>query len=214
MNGLTRHIRLEQPVMMWPIFAQLRRGPGDPTHRWLGDIHLRATRTPAGPALIKIIANGAQVSARAWGEGAEWSLDQLPRLLGAADDPRRSGRGPSTLRWSRHGNAMAITEWVGPRRSSRRWRRPASSRSSLARRHFGRGDCWYVSSASRRPGRRGARLSGVRDVPAADSRGLVSGAELAVPRCRGRAAAEPHPGPHRRPGGGFGAHVDWLVRAG
>ena len=88
MNGLTRHFRLAQPVMMWSVFAQLRRGSGDPTHRRVGDIHLRATRTPVGPALIKIIANGPQVSARAWGEGAEWSLDQLPRLLGAADDPR------------------------------------------------------------------------------------------------------------------------------
>ena len=88
MNGLTRHFRLAEPVMMWPVFALLRRGPGDPTHRRVGDFHLRATRTPVGPALIKIIANGAQVSARAWGEGAEWSLDQLPRLLGAADDPR------------------------------------------------------------------------------------------------------------------------------
>ena len=88
MNGLTRHFRLAEPVMMWPVFALLRRGPGDPTHRRVGDFHLRATRTPVGPALIKIIANGAQVSARAWGEGAEWSLDQLPWLLGAADDPR------------------------------------------------------------------------------------------------------------------------------
>ncbi len=50
-------------------------------------IHLRATRTPAGPALLKVIAEGAQVSARAWGEGAEWALDQLPRLLGEEDDP-------------------------------------------------------------------------------------------------------------------------------
>jgi 3-methyladenine DNA glycosylase/8-oxoguanine DNA glycosylase len=88
MNGLTRHVRLQHSVMMGPIFGQLRRGPGDPTHRRVGDIFLRATRTPAGPALIKIIANGCEVSARAWGEGAEWSLDQLPRLLGAADDPR------------------------------------------------------------------------------------------------------------------------------
>jgi 3-methyladenine DNA glycosylase/8-oxoguanine DNA glycosylase len=88
MNGLTRQVRLRQSAMMGPIFGQLRRGPGDPTHRRVGDIYLRATRTPAGPALIKIIANAGQVSARAWGEGAEWSLDQLPRLLGAADDPR------------------------------------------------------------------------------------------------------------------------------
>jgi 3-methyladenine DNA glycosylase/8-oxoguanine DNA glycosylase len=87
MKGLTRYIRLKQPVMMWPTFGQLRRGSGDPTHRQVGDIYLRATRTPVGPALIKIIPNGAEVAARAWGEGAEWSLDQLPRLFGAADDP-------------------------------------------------------------------------------------------------------------------------------
>ena len=108
MNGLTRHIRLERPVMMSPIFAQLRRGPGDPTHRWFGDIHLRATRTPVGPALIKILANGAQVSARAWGEGAEWSLDQLPRLLGAADDPSaflpQPEHAPLVGAWQRYGH--------------------------------------------------------------------------------------------------------------
>ena len=88
MNGLTRHIRLQQRVMIAPIFAQLRRGPGDPTHRRVGDIYLRATRTPQGPALIKIIANGPEVAARAWGEGADWSLDQLPRLLGAGGASR------------------------------------------------------------------------------------------------------------------------------
>jgi 3-methyladenine DNA glycosylase/8-oxoguanine DNA glycosylase len=108
MNGLTRHIRLQHPVMIGPLFGQLRRGAGDPTHRRVGDICLRATRTPAGPALIKIIANGSQVSARAWGEGAEWSLDQLPRLLGAADDPRgfrpRLQHGPLIEACQRYGH--------------------------------------------------------------------------------------------------------------
>jgi 3-methyladenine DNA glycosylase/8-oxoguanine DNA glycosylase len=108
MNGLTRHIRLQHPIMMGPLFGQLRRGAGDPTHRRVGDICLRATRTPAGPALIKIIANGSQVSARAWGEGAEWSLDQLPRLLGAADDPRgfrpRLQHGPLIEACQRYGH--------------------------------------------------------------------------------------------------------------
>ena len=61
---------------------------------------------------------------------------------------------------------------------------------------------------ARRPG-----LGGVRDVPAADARGLVSGAELAVPGRRGGAAAQPHPGPHRDSGGGVGAHPDRVVRA-
>jgi len=86
-TGLTRHLDLGRPVLTGPIFALSRRGSGDPTHRRLGDIHLRATRTPAGPALLKVVAAGSRVSARAWGEGAEWALDQLPRLVGEADDP-------------------------------------------------------------------------------------------------------------------------------
>jgi 3-methyladenine DNA glycosylase/8-oxoguanine DNA glycosylase len=86
-TALTRHLQLDRPVLLGPIVGLLRRGPGDPTHRRVGDIFLRATRTPAGPALLKIVGSGAEVSARAWGEGAEWALDQLPRLVGEADDP-------------------------------------------------------------------------------------------------------------------------------
>jgi 3-methyladenine DNA glycosylase/8-oxoguanine DNA glycosylase len=87
MTTLSRRLLLDRPVLLGPIFGQLRRGPGDPTHRRLGDLFLRATRTPAGPALLKIVGSGAEVSARAWGEGAEWALDQLPQLVGEADDP-------------------------------------------------------------------------------------------------------------------------------
>jgi len=86
-NGSTRQLRLDRPVLLSPILGLHRRGGGDPTHRRLGDIWLRTTRTPAGPALIKIIGQGNEVAARAWGEGAEWALDQLPRLVGEADDP-------------------------------------------------------------------------------------------------------------------------------
>jgi 3-methyladenine DNA glycosylase/8-oxoguanine DNA glycosylase len=85
--GITRRLQLGRPVLVGPVLGLHRRGMGDPTHRKLGDIHLRATRTPVGPALTKIVAHGDEVSARAWGEGAEWALDQLPRLLGQDDDP-------------------------------------------------------------------------------------------------------------------------------
>ncbi len=215
MNGLTRHIRLEQPAMMCPIFAQLRRGPGDPTHRWLGDIRLRATRTPAGPALIKILANGTQVSARAWGEGAEWSLDQLPRLLGAADDPSafrpRPDHAPLVEAWQRYGHyrvgrTEAVFEALAPacieqvvtgKEAFRAWR--------LLVREFGE----PAPGPAREPG---TAAYGMYLPPT--SRGVVSGAELAVPRCRGRATAEPHPGPYGHQGDGFGAHPDWLLRAG
>ena len=123
MKCLTRHIRLRRAVMMRPIFAQLRRGPGDPTHRQVGDIFLRATRTPAGAALIKIIANGPEVAARAWGDGAEWSLDQLPLLLGAGDDPRgfrpRLVHSPLVEAWQRYshyrvGRTDAVFEALAP----------------------------------------------------------------------------------------------------
>ena len=78
---------LDRPALLGPVFALLRRGAGDPTHRILAGCYLRATRTPAGPALLRVSAVEAQVSAYAWGDGAEWALDQLPRLLGDADDP-------------------------------------------------------------------------------------------------------------------------------
>ena len=102
MNGLTRHITLEQPVMMRPIFAQLRRGPGDTTHRWLGDLHLRATRTPSRTAPRCPPAPGVMVRSGA-----------LTNCRGCSAEPtirRHSGRGLSTDRWWRPGNAMAITE--------------------------------------------------------------------------------------------------------
>jgi 3-methyladenine DNA glycosylase/8-oxoguanine DNA glycosylase len=87
MNAVTRRLVLDRPVLLSPILNLHRRGTGDPTHRRLGDTFLRATRTPAGPALIKIIGHGHQVTARAWGDGAEWVVDQLPRLVGVTDDP-------------------------------------------------------------------------------------------------------------------------------
>ena len=77
-DPITRRLDLEHPTLIHPILTQHRRGPGDPTHRRLGGTWLRATRTPMGPALVKIVASGTQVAARAWGEGGEWALDQLP----------------------------------------------------------------------------------------------------------------------------------------
>ncbi len=85
-NAATRLLDLGRPVLLGPLLSPHRRGPGDPTHRRLGGTWLRASRTPAGPVLIKIAANGSQVAARAWGDGALYALEQLPRLLGVEDD--------------------------------------------------------------------------------------------------------------------------------
>ncbi|GAA3566535.1 DNA-3-methyladenine glycosylase 2 family protein [Microlunatus spumicola] len=85
-GGLTRRLVLDRTPMLGAFFAPHRRGSGDPTHRSLGGIHLRTTRTSTGTALLKVVAQGTEVSARAWGDGAEQVLDQLPRFLGEDDD--------------------------------------------------------------------------------------------------------------------------------
>lgn len=82
-----RTVTLDNDVMLDSIMLGLRRGSGDPTHRRIGNGWLRASRTPAGPVLIMVGGTGRTVRARAWGDGADWALDQLPRLLGADDDP-------------------------------------------------------------------------------------------------------------------------------
>ncbi len=46
-----------------------------------------ATRTPDGPATVVIERHGLTIDATAWGDGADWILDQTPRLLGLDDNP-------------------------------------------------------------------------------------------------------------------------------
>lgn len=83
-----RRITFDRPVLVDALIRAHRRGPGDPTHRRLGPGHwLRASRTPQGPVLLRLASAGPTVSARAWGEGADWALEHLPQLLGAGDDP-------------------------------------------------------------------------------------------------------------------------------
>ncbi|MBW3613788.1 MAG: DNA-3-methyladenine glycosylase 2 family protein [Actinobacteria bacterium] len=46
----------------------------------------RATRTPAGPATVRLSAAGGEVVVRAWGPGAAWAAQTAPELVGAGDD--------------------------------------------------------------------------------------------------------------------------------
>ncbi len=68
--------------------GRLARGPGDPTHRRINGVWFRACNTPVGGALLELRDDGADVAARAWGPGADWALQQAPRLLGGHDDAR------------------------------------------------------------------------------------------------------------------------------
>jgi 3-methyladenine DNA glycosylase/8-oxoguanine DNA glycosylase len=47
----------------------------------------RTTRTPDGPATLRLMADGDGIRAQAWGPGAGWAIEQAPELVGANDDP-------------------------------------------------------------------------------------------------------------------------------
>ncbi|WP_425443462.1 DNA-3-methyladenine glycosylase family protein [Streptomyces monashensis] len=76
------------PLDLGLVLGPLRRGPADPTFRATPDGSVwRACRTPAGPGTLRVRAHAGEVLGEAWGPGAQWLLDGLPELLGAADDP-------------------------------------------------------------------------------------------------------------------------------
>jgi 3-methyladenine DNA glycosylase/8-oxoguanine DNA glycosylase len=87
MEPLVRRIEPEVPVDVRLTLAIHRRGPGDPTLRFSRDGSAwRATRTPDGPATLRLVAEGTAVRAQAWGPGGAWAIEQAPELLGAFDD--------------------------------------------------------------------------------------------------------------------------------
>lgn len=67
-----------------------RHGGGDPAYQREPDGTIwRACGTPQGPVTLRLSARpaDAEVDGQAWGPGAAWILDGLPRLLGEDDDP-------------------------------------------------------------------------------------------------------------------------------
>ncbi|GAA1955694.1 DNA-3-methyladenine glycosylase family protein [Kitasatospora viridis] len=100
-----RDWRPDHPLDLRRTLFPLRRGPADPACRLDRDGTVwRASRTPAGPGTLRIEAGGGAVRARAWGPGAEWLLERLPVLLGAADDPSGLRLPPGPLREAQRAN--------------------------------------------------------------------------------------------------------------
>jgi 3-methyladenine DNA glycosylase/8-oxoguanine DNA glycosylase len=77
-----------RPGALALVLSPLHRGHGDPTLRRTDDgAWWRTTRTPAGPATLRLAADGDAVGVEAWGPGRDWAVERAPALLGAADDP-------------------------------------------------------------------------------------------------------------------------------
>ncbi|MFN2539309.1 MAG: DNA-3-methyladenine glycosylase [Mycobacteriales bacterium] len=79
--------RPSQPVDVALTLGPLSRGRNDPTYQRTPDGSFwRTTLTPAGPATTRLVQRQGEVHAKAWGDGAEWAIAQVPALLGADDD--------------------------------------------------------------------------------------------------------------------------------
>ncbi|MFI7403238.1 DNA-3-methyladenine glycosylase family protein [Streptomyces sp. NPDC049541] len=86
--GRVRMVVPDGPLDLGLVLGPLRRGGGDPTFRAMPDGSVwRASLTPGGPGTLRVSVCGGEVRGEAWGPGAEWLLEQLPELLGGADEP-------------------------------------------------------------------------------------------------------------------------------
>jgi 3-methyladenine DNA glycosylase/8-oxoguanine DNA glycosylase len=76
-----------RPVDLPRTVGALARGAGDPAHHFDSTgAFWWAVSTPLGDGTLRTRARQGVVEAHAWGPGADWLLDQVPRLLGVDDD--------------------------------------------------------------------------------------------------------------------------------
>lgn len=85
----TVSLRLDVPLDLALTVAPLAHGRGDPTIR-IGRGELwRTTRPRSGPATLHVVHAGDQVTAAAWGPGAEEAIAGVAALIGLEDEPER-----------------------------------------------------------------------------------------------------------------------------
>jgi 3-methyladenine DNA glycosylase/8-oxoguanine DNA glycosylase len=82
-----RHVRIDGPFDLVGTLLPLWRGPGDPAFRLEGRVIWRATRTPDGPAAMRMAELPGGVEVEGWGPGAGLAIASAPALLGCDDDP-------------------------------------------------------------------------------------------------------------------------------
>ena len=83
---LTREVDLRFPVDLKATLRGVWRGTRDPSWRFRPDGIWRASRSPTGPATIRLVDRGRFVEVGAWGPGAQAALDGAANLVGANDD--------------------------------------------------------------------------------------------------------------------------------
>ena len=96
---LTTRVRPRLAVDLSLTLGPLRRPHGDPCVRVdRSGAWWRATRTPDGPATVRIAVDGTDIEAAAWGDGAAWAVTAVPELLGSRDSLDGFEPGPGVVR--------------------------------------------------------------------------------------------------------------------
>ena len=87
----------------------MQRGRGDPTMRSQRGLVEQASRTPAGPSAVRLVAADGGIEVEAWGPGAGWMLEHAPAWCGAEDDDAGFDPAPGLVRdlW-RHNRGLRI----------------------------------------------------------------------------------------------------------
>jgi 3-methyladenine DNA glycosylase/8-oxoguanine DNA glycosylase len=78
-----------RPLQLLAVLGPFSRGSGDPTFASAPDgTVIRTAQTPEGPMAIRIacLPRHSEVTATAWGAGADWALEHVPDLVGEGDD--------------------------------------------------------------------------------------------------------------------------------
>ena len=105
----TRTVSLPFALDLRRSLRPLRLGKHDPTILLAATTMLRATRTAAGPATVRVEHRRDRVALEAWGDGAELVLEQAPAWLGLLDD--RAGFEPTdplVRDLHRHGDGLRL----------------------------------------------------------------------------------------------------------
>lgn len=80
--------RPSYPVDVRRTLSVLRHGGGDPCHVVTDGAVWRTSRMTTGPVTYRVsAANGREITAQAWGDGAAELIAGLPALLGSGDSP-------------------------------------------------------------------------------------------------------------------------------
>lgn len=84
---MERSFRLRAPLDLGLTLAPLAHAKGDPTLRLAGAEAWRATRTPEGPATLRLRQVGGELLVEGWGPGAALAIAAAPELVGERDRP-------------------------------------------------------------------------------------------------------------------------------